>query len=177
MTFVVNPESSNIRPLPSCCTCMNYESLFQVPVNLYIFSFRIGVSNSFSSSVEISKQKNKSDFNIRGMADLQESDSRLASAAEMVLALDLNFERAKAGDVGKCYNTNICNRPFPSFPRPLYQNKVKCSAFDAEMIFHSHANKTHFHKKACALGLTLKVRVLETRNWPIQISKFMITHY
>ena len=30
-----------------------------------------------------------------------------------------------------------------------------------EMIFHSHANKTHFHKKGCALGLILKVRVLE----------------
>ena len=40
---------------------------------------------------------------------------------------------------------------------PLYQNKVKCSAFDMEMIFHSHANKTHFHKKGCALGLSLKV--------------------
>ena len=24
-----------------------------------------------------------------------------------------------------------------------------------EMIFHSHANKTHFHKKGCALGLIL----------------------
>ena len=31
-------------------------------------------------------------------------------------------------------------------PEPLYQNEVKCSAFDMEMIFHSHANKTHFHK-------------------------------
>ena len=30
-----------------------------------------------------------------------------------------------------------------------------------QMIFHSHANKTHFHKKGCALGLILKVRVLE----------------
>ena len=30
-----------------------------------------------------------------------------------------------------------------------------------EIIFHSHANKTHFHKKGCALGLILKVRVLE----------------
>ena len=30
-----------------------------------------------------------------------------------------------------------------------------------ETIFHSHANKTHFHKKGCALGLILKVRVLE----------------
>ena len=29
------------------------------------------------------------------------------------------------------------------------------------MIFHSHANKTNFHKKGCALSLILKVRVLE----------------
>ena len=36
-----------------------------------------------------------------------------------------------------------------------------------EMIFHSHANKTHFHKKGCALGLILKVRVFGTRKWPI----------
>ena len=35
------------------------------------------------------------------------------------------------------------------------------------MIFHSHANKTHFHKKGCALGLILKVRGFGTRNWPI----------
>ena len=35
------------------------------------------------------------------------------------------------------------------------------------MIFHSHANKTHFYKKACALGLILKVRVFGTRKWPI----------
>ena len=38
-----------------------------------------------------------------------------------------------------------------------------------EMIFHSHANKTHFHKKGCALGLILKVRVSETRKWPIPL--------
>ena len=35
------------------------------------------------------------------------------------------------------------------------------------MIFHSHANKTHFHKKGCAFGLILKVRVFGTRKWPI----------
>ena len=51
------------------------------------------------------------------------------------------------------------NRPktLQSSPRPLYQNEVKCSAFDIEMI-HSHANGTHFHKEGCALGLILKVR-------------------
>ena len=31
----------------------------------------------------------------------------------------------------------------------------------------SGANKTHFHKKGCALGLILKVRVFRTRKWPI----------
>ena len=35
-----------------------------------------------------------------------------------------------------------------------------------EMIFHSHANKTHFHKKGCALSLILKARVFGTRKWP-----------
>ena len=59
------------------------------------------------------------------------------------------------------------NRSFPSSPGPLYQNEVKCSAFDMEMIFHSHANKTHFHKKGCALSLILKVRVFGARKWPI----------
>ena len=60
------------------------------------------------------------------------------------------------------------NRPktLQSSPRPLYQNEVKCSAFDIEMI-HSHANGTHFHKERCALGLRLKVR---TRKWPITVS-------
>ena len=36
---------------------------------------------------------------------------------------------------------------------------IECSAFDMEMIFHSHANKTDFHKKVYALG-----------RWPIIIS-------
>ena len=44
-------------------------------------------------------------------------------------------------------------------PGPLFQNEGRCSAFDMEIISHSHANKTHFHKKGCALGLILKVRV------------------
>ena len=59
------------------------------------------------------------------------------------------------------------NMSFPSSPGPLYQNEVKCSAFDMEMIFHSHANKTHFHKKGCALSLILKVRVFGARKCPI----------
>ena len=35
-----------------------------------------------------------------------------------------------------------------------------------EKIFHSHAIKTHFHKKGCALGLILEVRVFGTQKWP-----------
>ena len=65
----------------------------------------------------------------------------------------------------------VANRPFPSSLGPLYQNEVKCLAFDTEMIFHSHANKTHFHKKGCSLGLILKVRVFGTRKSPITYVK------
>ena len=36
-----------------------------------------------------------------------------------------------------------------------------------EIIFHSHANKTHFHKKDFAPSLILKVRVIGTQKWPI----------
>ena len=38
-------------------------------------------------------------------------------------------------------------RKFPSSSGPLYQNEVKCSAFDMETTFHSHANKLSFTRK------------------------------
>ena len=62
------------------------------------------------------------------------------------------------------------NRPFASSLGPLFQNEGRCSAFDVKIIFHSHANKTHFHKKGCAPSLILKVRVFGTRKWPIVTS-------
>ena len=69
------------------------------------------------------------------------------------------------------YYGELENREFPSSLGPLYQNEVKCSAFDMEMIFHSLTNKTQFHKKGCALGLILKVRVFGTRKWPVTYVK------
>ena len=54
--------------------------------------------------------------------------------------------------------------PFLSSAGPLYQNEVRCPAFDMEMFFHSHGSKTRFHKKGCALGLILKVRLFRTRK-------------
>ena len=68
---------------------------------------------------------------------------------------------------------NHQNLPLPKFPGPLYQNEGKCSATDMEMIFHSHANKTHFHKKGCALSLILKVRAFGTQKWPIGLGFFV----
>ena len=65
--------------------------------------------------------------------------------------------------------------PFPSSPGPLFQNEVKCSAFDIEIIFHSPANKTHLHKKSCAPSLILKVRVFGTRKWPIIHEAFRLS--
>ena len=57
------------------------------------------------------------------------------------------------------------------FPRAsaVYQNKVRCSTFDMEMIFHSHANKTHFHKKCWAPNLVLIQRPGGTRKCPIKL--------
>ena len=47
--------------------------------------------------------------------------------------------------------TKHVERTFPSFPGPLYQNEVKCSAFDMEMIFYSHMQRLcswpHFESK------------------------------
>ena len=62
----------------------------------------------------------------------------------------------------------LANKPFPSSSAPLFQNEGRCSAFDMEITFHSHANKTYFHKtRGCAPSLVLKVRVFRTRKWPI----------
>ena len=63
----------------------------------------------------------------------------------------------------------MANRPFPSSPGPLLQNEVKCSAFDMEIIFHSHASKTHFNKKSCAPSFILEMRVFGTRKRPIKL--------
>ena len=52
------------------------------------------------------------------------------------------------------------------FPGPLYQSEIRCSTFDMEMSFHSHTNKTHFHKKGRAPNLVLIQRPGETRKWP-----------
>ena len=50
----------------------------------------------------------------------------------------------------------------------------------SHLVFYSHANKTHFHKKDFALSLVLKVKVFGTRKWPIiaifiEISEFLKT--
>ena len=55
------------------------------------------------------------------------------------------------------YHPQAANRQFSRYPGSLYQNEVKCSAFDMEMIFH---------KKGFARGLILKETVFRTRKWP-----------
>ena len=69
-------------------------------------------------------------------------------------------------------NLDATNRTFPSSPGRLFQNEGGCSAFDTEIIFHSHTNKTRFHKKGCAPSLILKVRIFGTRKWPIILVLF-----
>ena len=52
----------------------------------------------------------------------------------------------------------VYNRPFTSYPKPLFQNETKREAIDVAMIFYSHAQKTYFHKKSLLLSLVLKQR-------------------
>ena len=68
-------------------------------------------------------------------------------------------------------STGQRNRSFRSSPEPLLQNEGRCSAFDMKMIYHSPANKTHFHKKGCAPSLILKLKVCGTRKWPFGFQK------
>ena len=80
----------------------------------------------------------------------------------MIILLLTKIETRKKEAWGKTSRIKPLSpsRPFTSSPGPLYQNKVKCSAFDIETVFHSHANETHF-------GLILKVKVFGTRKWPV----------
>ena len=78
-----------------------------------------------------------------------------------LLSLLLQGHHSNLGSHPVHTEKNEKNRPFSSSSGTLYQNEVKCSAFDMQMIFHSHANKPHFHKNGCVLGLVLKVRVYE----------------
>ena len=54
----------------------------------------------------------------------------------------------------------------PSYLNPLFQSEVKCEALDMKIIFYSHANIIHYHKKDFELSLLLKVIVSETQKWP-----------
>ena len=70
------------------------------------------------------------------------------------------------------FYSTLTNRPFVSSTGPLFQNEGRCLAFDIEIIVHSRANNTHFHKKGCAPSLILKVRVFGTRKSPIAALDF-----
>ena len=73
--------------------------------------------------------------------------------------------------------TNVIgsNRPLTSSPGPLYQNEVKRSAFDVEMIFHSKCKQNSFSKrKVYALDLILKVRVFGTWKWLIYTTRSVV---
>ena len=95
--------------------------------------------------------------------------TRLFPKASLVLKLSPLFRTHRRETLGTKFALRKAkiNKPFPSSPGPLFQNEGRYSAFDMEIVFYSHANKTHFHKKGCAASLILKVRVFGTREWPI----------
>ena len=74
--------------------------------------------------------------------------------------------------VSVVYLDVIKRRILTSSPGPLFQKEGRFSAFDTKIIFHSHANKTHFHKKGCAPSIIVKVRVFGSRKWTIVLLLF-----
>ena len=83
--------------------------------------------------------------------------------AEMPTSEDL-----KSGDSLFCTSPHLpppsemsTHYPYPQSVRVptglCIKTTFKCSAFEMEMVFNFHANKTHFHKKGCTLGVIFKV--------------------
>ena len=53
-----------------------------------------------------------------------------------------------SGTKSRIRDVNVNNNTsFPSCFKPLFESEAKCRAIDMKVIFYSHANKTHFHKK------------------------------
>ena len=64
----------------------------------------------------------------------------------------------------------MLNRGYPYFDCTVVQccSKPPFQSEATKMDFYSHANQTP-HKKVFTLSLVLKVRVLRTRRWPIDL--------
>ena len=77
------------------------------------------------------------------------------------------------------------NRSFPSSPGPLYQNEVKCSTYDMEVIFILKQIKLIFTRKVVHLASFWKWRFLELGSglfpeviyvlFPLQTSTFPLS--
>ena len=48
--------------------------------------------------------------------------------------------------VSRGVNPRLKNRPFLSYPKPLFTIEAICDAIYMKTIFYSPANKTHFHR-------------------------------
>ena len=64
-----------------------------------------------------------------------------------------SFVKMRAsGTKSRIRDINVNNiTSFPSSFKPLFESEAKWRAIDMKVIFYSHANKTHFHKKSFAL--------------------------
>ena len=125
--------------------------------------------------ISMSKAEHLTSFWCRGLGEL----SNFISDVKWILQQLSDFYRTDWSKAMFSKSTDHLNNvtvpqsaisEFLQASKTRFQNEVKCSAFDMEMILHSHANKTHFHKKDCALGLILKVRVFELRSGPFVFS-------
>ena len=57
---------------------------------------------------------------------------------------------------------NATGHLISGLPKLLFQNEAKCEAIDMKMIFHSHANKSHYRTLPC-----FESEAFWSRKWPI----------
>ena len=80
-----------------------------------------------------------------------------------------DFDNFPEGKVSKMKG-NFFIRPFPSCSKLLFQSEAKSETIAVKMIFHSHSNEAHYHKKGFGLSRVSKVRFFGTRKWPFHLS-------
>ena len=69
------------------------------------------------------------------------------------------------------------SRHFRVKPGLSIKTRLSAQPLIWKWFFHSHANKTHFHKKGFTLGLILKVRDFGTRKGPISSKRILKKFY
>ena len=111
---------------------MNIWKVFLLPANTVFGTENLLVCEMESSISILSRRRRRQQERQKGnRIRLEKQQLQSASASRSFVHFLAVTARLRRG------NARTSVTPFLSSPGPLYQNEVKSSAFDVEMIFHS----------------------------------------